>query len=242
MHGGVVAARASWTTESWTVRSRTTPGSTATRHRHEAGKSGAGGNVVGVMFVSDLRHFLELPDEVPGPARRMAQHLANIVRAATTSGTGVKWVTAISCNRRPRNRSCTGTIAVVLRDIPSVIEWVCTSCRDDGVISGWEQSPFDLRHTDPNPTADSPMRVTVPVDVIVTLRTLALLDAATERLVFAATINDAGEAVLVGSQDDLDELADHVAAEANHTDNRRHQKRLDAAFDLLRDHLATSTS
>ncbi len=36
------------------------------------------------VFVSDLRHFLDLPADVPGPARRMAEHLTLIVRAATS--------------------------------------------------------------------------------------------------------------------------------------------------------------
>ncbi|MDA8311944.1 MAG: hypothetical protein M0Z46_15310 [Actinomycetota bacterium] len=29
------------------------------------------------MFVSDLRHFLDLPDDAPGPARKMAEQLGN---------------------------------------------------------------------------------------------------------------------------------------------------------------------
>ena len=35
------------------------------------------------MLVTDLRHFLDLPEDTPGPARRLAQYLGNIVRAAT---------------------------------------------------------------------------------------------------------------------------------------------------------------
>jgi len=35
------------------------------------------------MLVTELRHFLDLPEDTPGPARRLAQHLGNIVRAAT---------------------------------------------------------------------------------------------------------------------------------------------------------------
>jgi hypothetical protein len=40
------------------------------------------------MLVTDLRHFLELPEDTPGPARRLAQHLGNIVRAPTTGAAG----------------------------------------------------------------------------------------------------------------------------------------------------------
>ena len=65
------------------------------------------------------------------------------------------------------------------------------------------------------------------------MRTLTLIDTATERLVFTATVGD-GHVELRGTGDDFDELGDHVAAEANHTVDRRRGKRLDTAFDALR--------
>ncbi len=40
---------------------------------------------------------------------------------------------------------------------------------------------------------------------------------------------------LRGNEDDLDELVGYVAAEANHEPDRRRQKRLDAAFEMLND-------
>lgn len=43
--------------------------------------------------------------------------------------------------------------------------------------------------------------------------------------------------VLSGDEDDLDELTGYVAAEANHEENRRRRKRLDAAFEALTDAL-----
>jgi hypothetical protein len=64
------------------------------------------------MFVSDLRHFLDMPDDAPGPARKMAEHLGSIVKAATASKTGAAWETALPCRRRPGNRPCPGHIVV----------------------------------------------------------------------------------------------------------------------------------
>ena len=40
------------------------------------------------MLVADLRHFLDLPDDTTSPALRLAQHLGNIVRAATAGDVG----------------------------------------------------------------------------------------------------------------------------------------------------------
>lgn len=34
---------------------------------------------------------------------------------------------------------------MVRLDVPPSIEWWCSACGDDGVVSGWEGSPFDLR-------------------------------------------------------------------------------------------------
>jgi hypothetical protein len=106
------------------------------------------------MFVSDLRHFLDIPSDAPGPARRMAEQLTLIVRVATAGDSGTTWVSALTCNRRPGRVPCADTIAVHRADVPPAIEWLCTSCGDDGVISGWERSPFDLRprRCDPDPT------------------------------------------------------------------------------------------
>ena len=42
-----------------------------------------------------------------------------------------------------------------------------------------------------------------------------------------------GGVVLEGDLDDLDELIDYVAAEANHEEDRRRQTRLDAAYNML---------
>ncbi len=102
------------------------------------------------------------------------------------------------------------------------------------MISGWERSPFDLRprSTDPGPT--DVLRVVIPAEVAATLRTLMVVDSASERLVFRARVSEEG-IVLAGDEDALDDLIGYVAAEANHEEDRRRQKRLDAAFGVLND-------
>jgi hypothetical protein len=186
------------------------------------------------VFVSDLRHFLDLPADTPAPARRMAEHLTLIVRAATAGDAGLPWVSALTCSRRPGHRPCPGNLAVSRSDIPPSIAWQCTSCGDEGVISGWERSPFDLRPHGSGHRPVEAIRAVIPSEVAATLRSLMLLDAATERLVFRAHLCDDG-IVLSGDHDDLEELIGSVAAEANHEEDRRRQKQFDAAFDALND-------
>jgi hypothetical protein len=120
--------------------------------------------------------------------------------------------------------------------VPPSVRWRCTSCDDDGVISGWEQSPFDLRSRRTDNDGGELLHVEIDDDVATTLRGLMLLDTTSERLVFRARPAATG-IMLTGSADDLDELIGHVAAEANHEENRRRQRRLDSAFKALNDTL-----
>lgn len=144
------------------------------------------------MFVSDLRHFLDMSADAPGPARRMGEHLTLVVRAATAGQGGQSWVTALPCRRRPGRRPCTGNLAVVRFDVPPSIEWRCTACGDEGVISGWERSPFDLRPRRPTLVSPPSVHAIAPPEVVATLRELLLLDTPSERLVFRARHTDEG--------------------------------------------------
>lgn len=188
------------------------------------------------MFASDLHHFLDIPDDAPGPAKRMAHQLTSLVRAGTAGPASDAWISAIPCWRRPGRRRCPGHIAVRRDDDEGEIWWQCVSCRDDGVIRGWEESWCDLRTRRP---AVQPELHAVRVDeeAASTVRDIQILDTEMERLVYRARGTEGGVVLLV-SADELDELLGFVAAEANHEPNRRRQKRLDAAFVVLSDALA----
>jgi hypothetical protein len=182
-------------------------------------------------MVTDLQHYLDLPPDTPGPARRLAEHLGNIVRAATAGDAGTAWESALPCRRRPANRACPGRMIVLRTQSQTPIRWQCSACDDTGVISNWEDSPFDLRRrqlTVAEPTND----ITITNETVAALRDLQLLDPDCERLVFRIRAHRHG-AILSTSNEDLDELIGAVAAEANHESNRRRQQRLDAAFETL---------
>ncbi len=72
----------------------------------EPGRIGSVGSRA--MLVTDLHHFLDLPDDIPGPARRLAAYLSNIVRAATAGDAGTAWMTTLPCRCRPARRPCRG--------------------------------------------------------------------------------------------------------------------------------------
>lgn len=183
------------------------------------------------MLVTDLHHFLDLPPDTPGPARRLAEHLSSIVRAATAGDAQAAWESALPCRRRPANRRCPGRLIVQRTQPGSPIRWRCSVCDDEGVISNWEESPFDLRRRRLALTG-AVHEIVIPNEVAAALRELRLLDTDCERLVFAIRAHNHG-AILAVTDEHLDELIGSMAAEANHESNRRRQQRLDAAFDAL---------
>jgi hypothetical protein len=184
------------------------------------------------MLVTDLNHLIDLSEDTPGPARRLAGHLSNIVRAATAGDAGTAWQSALPCRRRPGNRRCPGRMIVLRTETESPIRWQCSACDDKGVISNWEDSPFDLRRRQLT-LAEAASEVVIPDEVAAALRGLQLMDTDCERVVFRIRARN-DQAILAASNDELDELIGFVAAEANHEPSRRRQQRLDAAFDVLK--------
>jgi hypothetical protein len=185
------------------------------------------------MLVADLRHFLDLPDDVPAPALRLAEQLRGIVRAATAGDAGASWVSALPCSRRPGHRRCPGRIRVQRTDVLAPITWECTVCGDSGSISGWPGTPDDLsgeRSLPAAPTKD----ITISEDLAARLREILLLDTDCERAVYRAR-GDQAQIRLSASDDELEELLGCLAAAANHEPNRPRQKRLDAAYEELGD-------
>jgi hypothetical protein len=159
--------------------------------------------------------------------------LGDIVRAGTVGDVGDPWVSALPCRRRPAHRRCPGrmTIAIVWAEAAAPIRWWCTVCDDEGLISNWADTPYDLRRRRLSVAGDVD-EVIVSAETAAVLRELVLLDPDCERLAFGMHAHPDG-AVLLAGADDLEELIGSVAAEANHEPNRRRQDRLDAAFNAL---------
>ena len=75
------------------------------------------------MLVADLHHFLDLPADTPGPARRLGEHLSQHRRSGTAGDAGTAWESALPCRRRPANRRCPGRIIVICTQPDTPIGW-----------------------------------------------------------------------------------------------------------------------
>jgi hypothetical protein len=189
--------------------------------------------------VADLRHYLDMGDDIPGPARRMGEQLSVIVATATARPVGVPVTSAVGCQRRPSRRPCTGWMMV--RRTSNEIAWCCDACGDDGVIHGWEGTHADLstlddNHADDGDSGRETISVLVTRDMFDAMRDVLLLDTAA-MLVIARADGRSDGVVLTGAVDTFDEIVDSIAAEANNEPDRRRQRRLDAACGVLEDAL-----
>ena len=100
------------------------------------------------------------------------------------------------------------------------IRWQCTVGGDQGIISNWQDSAFDLRRRQLT-LAQPVTQIAISYQIAAVLRDLQLLDSDCERLVFAARAQGDHAAMAV-TDDDLMELTGFVAAEANHEPGRAH--------------------
>ena len=100
-----------------------------------------------MALISDLRHFLDekgaLPDGIPAPAEKLANHLGAIVAAATSTEDVFQLETPVPCRMRPYRRQCVGFIRAGFQVPENSITWHCPVCGDEGIISGWEKTMWD---------------------------------------------------------------------------------------------------
>lgn len=183
------------------------------------------------MLYADVTHFDETDPEVHPAAWKLAEHIRGVIRAATAIPTGYTLESALPCRRRPGHRKCPGWIRVDRQDIPPYVNWECSNCQDSGLVRNWEDSPYDLR---PPRRLDEPGLLSIQLtdDEHAELRRLELLDLDSERVVWSA-YRDGGRLLLVGTEDDVDNLVGFIAFEANHMADRRRQRRLDQVIGKL---------
>jgi hypothetical protein len=98
-------------------------------------------------WIADMTHYLDDSGcivEMPTRVRRLADHFGAIVAAMSTQTPEKVVRTQVRCRRRPGRRACVGLIQAVINS-EEHIRWQCPSCGDNGLISGWQRTPWDMR-------------------------------------------------------------------------------------------------
>lgn len=98
-------------------------------------------------WITDMKHYLDERGHIaslPGPVRRLADHLGAIVVAITARLPEKSGATGVRCRRRPGHRACIGEIFAETNHDMNIV-WECIRCGDNGLIQGWQQTPWDSR-------------------------------------------------------------------------------------------------
>ena len=98
-------------------------------------------------WVTDITHFLSDSGSIApesGPARKLAEHIAAIVAESTAALGDIEGYEKVSCRRRPGRRPCQGLIDSWIDPETGSIYWECPNCGDNGFISNWEGTLWDL--------------------------------------------------------------------------------------------------
>lgn len=98
-------------------------------------------------WVTDMTHFLDAAGSVParsGPEVGVRDHLGSIVAFVTSRDVTGDERSPVRCRRRPKRQPCRGWIRASLDSASRQVLWLCPVCGDNGRISGWEGTPWDL--------------------------------------------------------------------------------------------------
>ncbi len=98
--------------------------------------------MAGNTWVTDMTHFLDVLDpgaDVAAPARKLGAFFGQIVHAMTCHPRSHPRDTRLPC-RRSR---CPGKIRALLEGLVT-LRWFCDMCDDQGVISNWRATPWDM--------------------------------------------------------------------------------------------------
>ncbi len=185
-------------------------------------------------------HFLDeegFPATLFGPAAGLVTHLGAITSAGTVAPAGEVVHTPLPCRRRPGRRPCPGRIRLRREDVPRRILWEGPVCDDNGVITGWQGTPWDLtRRQSSVPVGEengTARIVWLNAAEYRLLRDLPLLDPEAQRLVFGAREESAGIR-LEDNAAALDELLEGLASETNAEQRGARRRDFDALCDYLR--------
>jgi len=98
------------------------------------------------MWIINIRHWLnDSGTEAAVPQlRNKVKKLTEIIAYATSVYANFSAPPVPKCWRRPKRKPCPGELDIFLDIDEKTIHYHCPVCRDEGVISGWEDLIWDM--------------------------------------------------------------------------------------------------
>ena len=97
------------------------------------------------MYITTLTHYLDekgnIPKEMHKEARELESFLALVVDATTNNIPFTLTQTDIRCFKK----RCEGLIKSEVLKENNKIHWVCSKCKNEGVMSEWKLTKWDNR-------------------------------------------------------------------------------------------------
>jgi hypothetical protein len=120
-----------------------------------------------------------------------------------------------------RKERCPGYIRLHRTRASDPVNWHCSSCDDQGMISNWESTSWDLgRWARDCRLSHGLCEIVLTKDELHELRSILTLDPESECLIYGAVVTDKG-IVMRATEEELDNLQGFIAAECNHEEKKR---------------------
>lgn len=95
----------------------------------------------------NLQHYLKQDGSIgieSDSGRRLAEYFAAIVQETSGDIDEDGIFPKVRCRRKPMRKPCAGEIQSYIDPEDDAIVWRCPVCGDNGVISGWAGTLWDL--------------------------------------------------------------------------------------------------
>lgn len=186
-------------------------------------------------YVTDLRHFLDEDGQpAPGPAGALRRYLGRIAESGSVMQIGEGGKIGLCCANPSQRKRCGGQLFVG-RTAADSLEWQCTRCAENGLLSGWAKTQFDLGDLRAK-GQDEHCDATLQFEELNALRRLAQVPRPLLALLAGTIDIDEGYLVVPTSHDELVALRDIAlaAADTARREDRRLLDRFAARVDAFR--------
>jgi len=94
-------------------------------------------------LITDFRHLPEVDSDEIVAGRSLPAFLVCIVMVASMEGRDARVRSPLRCRCRPGRRACPGVILISRHAGHSEVEWRCSECEFNGIITHWQGSSAD---------------------------------------------------------------------------------------------------